>query len=113
MAANTTDGWYKIAKSLSEIDFSANNLTELEVNGRKICVGLHNNQIFACTQKCPHAGGILANGYIDAVGNLVCSLHQYKFNIKNGKNTSGEGYFLKTFRVEEREDGIFICLSAM
>ena len=113
MAAKTTGGWYKIAQSLAEIDFTANNLTELEINGKIICVGLHNNQIFACTQKCPHAGGLLANGYIDAVGNLVCPLHQYKFNIKNGKNISGEGYFLKTFRVEEREDGLFICLSAM
>lgn len=113
MAATISNGWYKIAESRAEINFTANNLAELEVNGRKICVGLHNNNIFACTQKCPHAGGILTNGYIDAVGNLVCPLHRYKFNPQNGRNISGEGYFLKTFSLEEREDGVFICLTPM
>ena len=45
---------------------------------------------------------------MDALGNIVCPLHRYKFSIKNGRNTSGEGYFLKTFAIEVREDGIFV-----
>jgi 3-phenylpropionate/trans-cinnamate dioxygenase ferredoxin subunit len=28
--------------------------------------------------------------------------------MKNGRNTSGEGYFLKTYPVETRPEGIFI-----
>lgn len=113
MAAPINNSWFKIAESLAEINFSVNGLAEVEVNEKKLCIGIHNNQIFACTQKCPHAGGILANGYLDAIGNLVCPLHRYKFNTKNGRNISGEGFFLKTFRIEEREDGIYICLSAV
>jgi 3-phenylpropionate/trans-cinnamate dioxygenase ferredoxin subunit len=31
-----------------------------------------------------------------------------KFDLKNGRNTSGEGYFLKTFPVEVRENGVFV-----
>jgi 3-phenylpropionate/trans-cinnamate dioxygenase ferredoxin subunit len=103
--------WHKIAKDITEINFSSNGLAELKVNGRVICVGTYKNEIFACTQKCPHAGGELANGYIDTVGNIVCPLHNYKFNLKNGRNVSGEGYFLKTFSVEKREDGIYVCFS--
>lgn len=100
--------WYKIAETLADINFSSTGLAEVEVYGKIICVGLYHHQIFACTQKCPHAGGLLANGYIDAVGNLVCPLHRYKFNPANGKNTSGEGYCLKTFPVELRNDGLFV-----
>ena len=111
MPSSQKNNWIKIAESIAEIKFSANGLTELEVEGKKICVGKQDNKIFACTQKCPHAGGILANGYIDSVGNLVCPLHRYKFNATNGRNTSGEGYFLKTYLVEEREEGVFILLS--
>ena len=110
MESTPKPAWHKIAKSLAEINFLENGLTEMEINGKKICMGKHNNQIFACTQKCPHAGGTLSDGYIDAVGNLVCPLHRYKFNPKNGRNVSGEGYFLKTFLIEEREDGVFIYL---
>jgi nitrite reductase/ring-hydroxylating ferredoxin subunit len=100
--------WYKIAVSLEEIDFSANGIMAIEVNGKKICLALHNNTINACAQKCPHAGGVLTDGHIDALGNIVCPLHRYKFNIQNGRNTSGEGYYLKTFPIEIRPDGVFI-----
>ena len=113
MATTPNHSWHKIAESLAEINFPANDrLAELDINGKKLCIGKHNNQLFACTQKCPHAGGILADGYIDATGNLVCPLHRYKFNPQNGRNISGEGYFLKTFLIEEREDGVFIFLDA-
>lgn len=102
--------WHKIAESLAEIDFGPNGLTEIEVNGKTICVGKHQDQLFACTQKCPHAGGILANGHLDALGKLVCPLHRYKFDPSSGRNTSGEGYFLKTFSIEKRVDGIYVNL---
>ena len=109
MATTPNHSWHKIAESMAEIKFSENGLTELEIHGKKFCIGQHDDQLFACTQKCPHAGGVLSGGYIDAAGNLACPLHRYKFNPKNGRNISGEGYFLKTFLIEEREDGVFIC----
>ena len=100
--------WHKIAESLEEIDFAANGMAEVKVNGKDVCVIRANNAVSACAQKCPHAGGILSKGYIDAVGNIVCPLHRYKFSVKNGRNISGEGYFLKTYPVELRENGVFI-----
>jgi nitrite reductase/ring-hydroxylating ferredoxin subunit len=99
--------WYKIAEKLDEIAFKENNLAEIEVNGKKICISNKAN-VAACTAKCPHAGGNMSAGYVDALGNIVCPLHRYKFSLKNGRNTSGEGYFLKTFPVEINENGVFI-----
>ena len=110
MATTPKHTWYKIAQSITEINFTENGMATLTVSGKTITVALHKNQIFACTQKCPHAGGILADGYLDALGNIVCPMHRYKFDLKNGRNVSGEGYFLKTFCVEERTDGVFIKL---
>lgn len=103
--------WYKIADNISLINFNANGLAEIDMNGKMICIAKHQDQLFACTQKCPHAGGILADGHLDALGNLVCPLHKYKFSLKNGRNISGEGYFLKIFKTEERENGIFVCMA--
>lgn len=106
----TNQAWYKIAENVSELKFSADGLTEIKIGDRTVCITHHNNELFACTQKCPHAGGALANGYIDAVGNIVCPVHRYKFSLKNGRNVSGEGYFLKLFIIEERTDGVFILI---
>jgi nitrite reductase/ring-hydroxylating ferredoxin subunit len=102
--------WHKIADNISQINFNANGLAEIDINSKMICLSRHDNRLFACAQKCPHAGALLAEGYIDALGNLVCHLHKYKFNLKNGRNISGEGYYLKTFAIEEREDGVFVCI---
>ena len=108
MATITSQNWHKIANNISEINFNVNGLAEIDLNGKIICIAKHINQLFACTQKCPHAGALLAGGHLDALGNLICPLHKYKFSLKNGRNVSGEGYYLKTFPIQNREDGIFV-----
>jgi nitrite reductase/ring-hydroxylating ferredoxin subunit len=110
MDSNKKYTWHKIAESIDEINFSANGLATVNVNNKTICIALHKNQLFACTHKCPHAGGSMADGHIDALGNIVCPLHRYKFSLQNGRNTSGEGYYLKTFKVETKDNGIFVGL---
>ncbi len=102
--------WHKIAEHINEIDFADNNIAVVELNGEKICLAKFKEELFAFAYKCPHAGGILADGYIDALGNVVCPLHRYKYDIKNGRNTSGEGYYLKHWPVENRQDGVFAGL---
>ena len=100
--------WHKIADSKEEISFSENGMTEIKAGSKNICLVNHEDVLSACSSKCPHAGGRLADGYIDALGNIVCPMHRYKFSLQNGRNVSGEGYFLKTFLVEVREEGIFV-----
>jgi nitrite reductase/ring-hydroxylating ferredoxin subunit len=103
-----TEQKIKIANSIEELQLGENNLVEIVVDGKKICVGLHNDTLKACAAKCPHAGAIMANGYIDTMGNIVCPLHRYKFNMLNGRNVTGEGYYLKTYTIETEDDGTFI-----
>ena len=108
---NKKHTWHKIANSISEINFSSNGLAELTVAGKTFCIALHLDTLYACTQKCPHAGGLLADGYLDATGNIICPLHRYKFSLQNGRNISGEGYYLKTFPVEVRAVGVFVGIA--
>jgi len=100
--------WHKLADSAAELPFNENSLLQTEVADKKICLSKKDGIIKACIAKCPHAGGVLADGYIDPLGNIVCPLHRYRFDMQNGRNTSGEGYFLKTFPVEIRENGVFV-----
>jgi nitrite reductase/ring-hydroxylating ferredoxin subunit len=102
--------WIQIAADVSDLHFSPENLAEIEVQGKQICLGLHAGRLFACSNKCPHAGGKLAGGYIDALGHVVCPVHRYKFNPKNGYNVSGEGYFLKTYPVQVNAEGVFLLM---
>ena len=95
-----THSWHKIAESENELAFAPNRIAVIEVKNKKICIGKHLDSLFAFAYTCPHASGIMADGHIDALGNIVCPVHRYKFNLVNGHNTSGEGYYLKRWPVE-------------
>ena len=100
--------WIKVAESVAAISFAANQMAEVAAEGRIICLGRHQEKLYAFAHKCPHAGGLLVDGYLDELGNVVCPLHRYKFALRNGRNVSGEGYYLKNWPVEVRADGVFV-----
>lgn len=102
--------WHKIAESEEEIEVAENGIAVIEINGRKICLTKFQQQWFGFPFKCPHAGGLLANGYIDLIGNIVCPVHRYKFSLKSGRDTTGEGYYMKTYPVEIHADGLYVGL---
>lgn len=97
--------WFKVAESRAEL-FQIN-LPVHMIKGKAICFALHQDKIYAFQDKCPHAGGRMSGGFVDALGNIVCPLHRYKFSMSKGYNTSGEGYFLKTYTIKE-DDGVWI-----
>ncbi len=100
--------WHKIADHINDLAFADNNIAVTALKDKKICIGKHAEALFAFAFKCPHAGGLLAEGYIDALGNVVCPLHRYKYSMQNGRNVSGEGYYLQHWPVARREDGVYI-----
>ncbi len=102
--------WFKIAGEEKEIVFQSNNMAIVMVNGKVISLGRHEDRLYAFAHQCPHAGGIMADGWIDIRGNVVCPVHGYRFNMLNGRNVTGEGYSLKHWLVERRQDGVYVAM---
>jgi len=102
--------WHKIAEKTIDLFVDENPIVEIALGEKKVCIIKWKDEIKACAEKCPHAGAKMVDGYLDALGNIVCPLHKYKFNLEKGRNVTGEGYFLKTYFVEQRADGIYINL---
>jgi 3-phenylpropionate/trans-cinnamate dioxygenase ferredoxin subunit len=100
--------WVLVTDAPLSLDWPDNQLLDLEVDGKKITLARFKEGYFAFAQKCPHASGRMAQGYINPLGQVICPLHRYAFDMKNGRNTTGEGYFLKTYPVELRPNGLFI-----
>lgn len=101
---------WKIVKSYTYSAFPENKLTETVVENKIVALLRRGNDIFAFAATCPHAGGRLCDGWVDMEGRIVCPLHKYRFDPANGRNTSGEGYKLKTYPVEIREENIYVGL---
>ena len=100
--------WKLITDAPLSLVWPTNNLMEMEVDGKKFTLAKFKDTYFAFASKCPHASGWMEQGYINPLGQVVCPLHRYCFDMKNGRNTSGEGYFLKTYPVQLRDEGLFI-----
>jgi nitrite reductase/ring-hydroxylating ferredoxin subunit len=100
--------WHLICMHPNELEFTEDGIAVSELNNRKICIGKHNENYFAFAYKCPHANGIMAHGYINVKGEAVCPWHQYKFDLVSGRNTSGQGYALKTYPLEMTEEGMMV-----
>ena len=100
--------WKKIAASEQEISGLDKGIGTAEVDGKKICVASYGGRLHAFSYLCPHAGGPLFEGEINAKGDIICPVHGYHFNIRNGYNSSGEGFKLNCWPMEIREDGVYI-----
>ena len=99
--------WHKIENS-SLSGLTENKLTEITVGDKRVGLLRRNNIIYAFTAACPHAGSPLCEGWLDAMGRIVCPEHKYRFDPANGRNTSGEGYKLFTYPIETRGDDLYI-----
>lgn len=100
--------WIKVAGNLNEISFGNNKIATIEVNGKAICIAQTIHGLKACISRCPHAGGDLSQSTLDIKENIICPVHGYRFSLNTGRDSDGEGYFLKIFPVKENAEGIFI-----
>lgn len=102
--------WIKIAANIDEIDFKENGIACIEMNTKSICFIKTTSGLKACSSKCPHAGGDLSEGFLDKSENIICPIHNYRFNLDNGRDTNNEGYFLKIYNIVANDAGIFVGL---
>lgn len=106
MQAKTVQ-WFKIFDDVHAITWQENRMCVVEVNDTKITLAINKQNLHAFAYKCPHAGGIMSEGFIDAMGNAVCPVHLYRFNLKTGRNSTGED-FLKTYLIEIRDSAVYV-----
>jgi 3-phenylpropionate/trans-cinnamate dioxygenase ferredoxin subunit len=101
--------WHKVENILASA-MANNTMQEVVVGEKKIGLLKKETGLYAFAATCPHTSAPLCEGWIDGMGRIVCPLHKYRFDPANGRNTSGEGYKLKTYPLEIREDIIYIAL---
>jgi nitrite reductase/ring-hydroxylating ferredoxin subunit len=100
--------FHLLSEDSSMLELNDNGIAVVQVKGKNICVAKWNNEWYAFAAKCPHASGRMEEGFIDALGNIVCPVHRYRFSLTNGRNTSGEGYHLKTYKLEMRGTELYV-----
>ena len=56
----------------------------LRIGGRRLVVGRTAQGFFALDDTCPHAGGSLSEGMLEA-GAVICPIHGYAYDVVSGE----------------------------
>jgi nitrite reductase/ring-hydroxylating ferredoxin subunit len=99
-----TPTWTR-ATDLSRLD--ASNPIAIKLQGKHIALFLHNNQVLACNNRCPHEGYPLVEGALDADCVLTCHWHNWKFDLKTGATIYG-GDNLRVYPVKVEDGAIWL-----
>ena len=103
--------WYKI-EGVS--DMQDGDVRAVEVNGMKLAITRYEGQFGALDHHCPHQGGPLGDGEIKCKGKndcyVTCPWHGYEFHPITGKGPAGFEDFVPAYKIEERDDGIYVQL---
>lgn len=105
--------WIKIFENQSEFEnyIQPNKFIVFDLKGEKICVTRTLKGFYAVQDRCPHNGASLSKGFCTPNNEIVCPLHRYSFNLKDGRGTSG-GFALKTYPIEIKNNGVFVGIKA-
>ncbi len=88
----------------------AGELKSFKIRGHEILAVNINGKIFCLDGRCTHAGAPLAEGTLEGEV-LTCPWHYSQFDITSGLVLRGPAYKpLRTYRVEEKENAVFIDL---
>ena len=60
--------WVLVTEFPLSLVFAENGMLEMELEGRKITLAKWEQGYYAFAQKCPHASGRMASGYINPKG---------------------------------------------
>ena len=100
--------WHKIDPG----DLEPGHITTVIVGNRALAVARTEDGWGALDNHCPHQGGPLGDGEIER-GWLICPWHGYEYDPLSGAPPEDYGDVATCFRVEEREDGLYVELPIM
>lgn len=101
---------FKVFSSLAKAEqvMPLNKPIKVDVADDLVCMVRTPKGIYAFEELCPHAKAPLWHGQCEDDNTILCPFHRYKFDLATGRETTPNGYAMKTFVVEVNDEGVFI-----
>lgn len=79
----------------------------VKIAGRQIAIFFRDGEIYACNNHCPHEGYPLKEGTLSGTCVLTCNWHNWKFDLKTGKNLN-YGDDVRVYPVELQDGRVWV-----
>lgn len=80
----------------------------VQLGATKVCVTRDGENFFAFETLCPHRKANLSQGFINGIQEVICHLHEYRFDLNTGRVTSGQCPDLTIYPSELSDEGLKI-----
>jgi nitrite reductase/ring-hydroxylating ferredoxin subunit len=102
--------WVKIFTSKAEaIARLAQNVPRLIIiSGKRICIVRREDVFYAVQDACPHNGESLSKGSVNYLGEVICPWHNYRFDLKTGRECAMRSKDLITYPVKIDDSGFYL-----
>ncbi|GAA0877759.1 hypothetical protein GCM10009119_07270 [Algoriphagus jejuensis] len=67
-------------------------------------------RVFVFQAHCPHRGASLVQGNINGLNEIICPLHEYRFDLTTGSIRSGSCGDLEVYKTAINPDGLKITI---
>jgi nitrite reductase/ring-hydroxylating ferredoxin subunit len=102
--AEEASGWTRAI----ELDrLRANGRAAVRLGSRQLALFVHEGEVLACNNRCPHEGYPLVEGDLDAECLLTCHWHNWKFDLRTGANRYG-GDSLRIYPVKVEAGTVWV-----
>ncbi len=80
------------------------------VSGSKYCFVRTADGIRAFSDLCPHQRASLSQGTVTAFGEIVCPLHQYRYDLSLGEESTKRCSGIRFLKITVDHEGVFLTL---
>ena len=107
-ASSASDGaqW---TRAIERARVTPSNPVAIKIRGRQIALFVHDGEVLACNNRCPHEGYPLVEGALDSGCVLTCHWHNWKFDLRSGATIYG-GDNLRVYPVKVEAGDIWVDL---
>jgi nitrite reductase/ring-hydroxylating ferredoxin subunit len=79
-----------------------------KIGDKKVCITRKGESFFVFEELCPHRLASLAQGRINSKNEVICPLHEYRFDLETGNVMAGSCPNLKIYKNSLEDDGLHI-----
>ena len=104
--------WYRVFKNIEEANqrVPQGSLELIRLGKRRICLAHTTAGYRAFSDTCTHLSASLSKGQLNYLDEVICPWHEYRFDTSNGAECAGRCSSLELYKIELREDGLFLGL---
>lgn len=103
---------YSLCNSKEEIwsTFPERRIKRIQLGGKQLAGVRIGESIFVFQAYCPHRATSLIGGSINGIGEVICPLHGYRFDLLTGEIRAGSCGDLEVFDARIESDGLKITV---